>query len=141
LSFFFQGSGLSSFFIDSEKVAPFVNRRNALKVVADNYWSINNPNPQAFWPRLSVSQVENNSRRSTWWLRDGAFLRLKNVEFGYTLPQDLLDKWKFSKVRFYFNATNVLTFSKFKLWDIEMGGNGLGYPVQRVFNFGIQASL
>ncbi len=39
-------------------------------------------------------------------------------------------------MRFYLSGTNLLTFSSFKLWDIEMGGNGLGYPIQRVFNIG-----
>ena len=140
-SFFFQGSAQSSFFIDSQRVAPFVNRRNALQIVASDYWSLNNPDPQAFWPRLSVSQVENNAKRSTWWLRDGSFLRLKNIEMGYSLPQSALDKLKLSTFRFYLNASNLFAFSKFKLWDVETGGNGLGYPIQKVFNFGIRASL
>ncbi|MEP1489450.1 MAG: TonB-dependent receptor [Algibacter sp.] len=140
-SFFFQGSAQSSFFIDSEAIAPFVGRRNALQVVANDFWSINNPDPDAFWPRLSAAQVGNNTERSTWWLRDGSFLRLKNIETGFTLPDDVLKKLNLKKLRFYASATNLFTISKFDLWDIEMGGNGLGYPIQRVINLGIQASL
>ena len=70
-------------------------------------------------------------------MRDGSFLRLKQVEFGYTLPKKLLDKIHASNFRLFVNATNLLNFSKFKLWDVEMGGNGLGYPIQKVFNMGL----
>ncbi|MEL7658600.1 MAG: TonB-dependent receptor, partial [Bacillota bacterium] len=63
---------------------------------------------------------------------------LKSVELGYTLPVHIATKAHMSNLRIYFSGTNLLTFSKFKLWDPEMGGNGLGYPVQRVFNMGIQ---
>ncbi|MDN3665359.1 SusC/RagA family TonB-linked outer membrane protein [Algibacter miyuki] len=141
LSFFFQGSAKSSFFIDSQKVAPFVGRRNALDIVADDYWNLNNPNPEAFWPRLSTTVVDNNTQQSTWWLRDGDFLRLKSLEVGYTIPEKILTRFHLEKFRVYASATNLLTISKFDLWDIEMGGNGLGYPVQRVFNVGLQLSL
>ncbi|MEL0653156.1 TonB-dependent receptor [Algibacter sp. TI.3.09] len=140
-SFFFQGSAMSSFFIDSEAVAPFVGRRNALDIVANDYWNLNNPNPEAFWPRLSTTVVDNNAQQSTWWLRDGDFLRLKSVELGYSLPDDVLTKLNLEKFRFYVNASNLFTITDFDLWDIEMGGNGLGYPVQRVINLGLQVSL
>lgn len=140
-SFFFQGSARSSFFITPEKVAPFVNERNALKVIADNYWSDENPDPYAFWPRLSTQSVENNEIVSTWWLRNGSFLRLKSMELGYSLPQRLLDKAHLSVARIYVSGTNLLCFSKFKLWDPEMGDNGLGYPPQRVFNIGLQLTF
>jgi TonB-linked SusC/RagA family outer membrane protein len=149
-SFFFQGSGRSSFFIEPNKIAPFVGNRNALTIIADNHWSYDNPDPHAFWPRMSVDPVSNNEAPtyfdegrtnpvlSTWWLRDGSFLRLKTVEVGYTLGEKLTKKWGISGVRFYASGTNLLTITNFKLWDIEMSGNGLGYPIQRVFNMGLQ---
>jgi TonB-linked SusC/RagA family outer membrane protein len=140
-SFFFQGSAMSSFFIDSEEVAPFVGRRNALDIVANDYWSLNNPNPEAFWPRLSTTIVDNNAQQSTWWLRDGDFLRLKSIELGYSLPDKTLSTLNLDKFRVYVNASNLFTITDFDLWDIEMGGNGLGYPVQRVINLGLQVSL
>ena len=81
--------------------------------------------------------VDNNNRPSTWFLKNGAFLRLKSVELGYTLSEKgLLKKASIKNMRFYLSGTNLLTFSSFKLWDIEMGVNGLGYPIQRVFNIG-----
>ncbi|MDD3488549.1 MAG: TonB-dependent receptor [Paludibacter sp.] len=136
-SFFFQGSGRSSFFIDPTSISPFVRERNALQIIADNHWSDENPDPNAFWPRMSVNAVANNEKASTWWLRDGSFLRLKSVELGYSLPQKLLEKINVEKARFYASGTNLLVFSKFKLWDPEMGGRGLGYPPQRIINVGL----
>ncbi|MDD3077509.1 MAG: TonB-dependent receptor [Paludibacter sp.] len=140
-SFFFQGSARSSFFIDPTAIAPFVNERNALQIIADNHWSDDNPDPNAFWPRLSTTSIENNEKVSTWWLRDGSFLRLKSVELGYSLPEKLIKKFSFSKARFYASGTNLFVISKFKLWDPEMGSNGLGYPTQKVINLGLNVNF
>jgi TonB-linked SusC/RagA family outer membrane protein len=140
-SVFMQGVARSSFFINPGEISPFVNERNALSIIADNHWSENNPNPNAFWPRLSTFQVENNEKPSTWWLRDGDFLRLKSVEFGYTIPESAGKIFSMAKTRFYFTGLNLLHFSKFDLWDPEMAGNGLGYPPQRVINLGAQINF
>ncbi|MDD4969310.1 MAG: TonB-dependent receptor [Paludibacter sp.] len=140
-SFFFQGSARSSFFINPASISPFVNERNALKIIADNHWSDDNPDPKAFWPRMSVSAIPNNEKPSTWWLRDGTFLRLKSVEFGYSLATRLVKKFHVEKVRFYASGTNLFVFSKFKLWDVEMGGEGLGYPPQKIFNLGVNLNF
>src|SRR3546814_19770213 len=75
------------------------------------------------------------------WMRNGSFLRLKQVEIGYTLPTRLQQKLNASNFRIYMNATNLLNFSSFKLWDVEMGGNGLGYPIQRVINMGVDITI
>jgi len=74
-------------------------------------------------------------------MRDGSFLRLKSLEFGYTLPVELVKHAGVKNLRFYFSGTNLLTFSKFKLWDPEMAGDGLGYPIQKVYNVGLQISF
>lgn len=137
ISFFFQGSGRSSFFIEPTSISPFVNERNALRIIADNHWSDENPDPNAFWPRMSVNSVSNNEKASTWWLRDGSFLRLKSLEVGYSFPEKFLKKISVEKARLYLSGTNLLVFSKFKLWDPEMGGRGLGYPPQKIINLGI----
>ncbi|MBG7611299.1 TonB-dependent receptor [Polaribacter sp. BAL334] len=140
-SVFMQGVARSSFFINPGEISPFVNERNALSIIADNHWSENNPNPNAFWPRLSTYQIENNEKPSTWWLRDGDFLRLKSVELGYTIPEKAGKLFSMAKTRLYFTGLNLLHFSKFDLWDPEMAGNGLGYPPQRVVNLGIQINF
>jgi len=140
-SFFFQGSARSSFMIASDKIAPFVNERNALDIIADNHWSEYNPDPYAFWPRLSTTSNANNEQNSTWWLRDGSFLRLKSFEVGYSLKQSALKKLSLNNLRLYVSGNNLLYFSKFKLWDPEMGDNGLGYPTQRIFNIGLNVTF
>lgn len=143
ISSFFQGSARSSFWIDPSATAPFIGNHQLLKAYAEDHWSEDNQDLYALWPRLSASSVgtENNTQRSTWFMRDGTFLRLKQVEIGYTLPKDVSGRFGMEKFRIYANGTNLLTWSKFKLWDVEMAGNGLGYPVQRVFNMGISISF
>ena len=149
ISCFFQGSARSSFFINYNQLNPFttsasgsqIRKTALLSEIADSHWSEEDRDIYAFWPRLSTSSVDNNSQTSTWWMRKGSFIRLKSLEFGYSLPQKALDRVSISTLRLYVSGTNLLTFSPFKLWDPEMGGNGTGYPNQRVFNFGVQVDF
>jgi TonB-linked SusC/RagA family outer membrane protein len=150
LSVFFQGSARSSFWIDPSITAPFVERTRSdglvtqtqlLKAYADDHWSESNQNIYALWPRLSETLINNNLQTSTWFMRDGSFLRFKQLEVGYSLPDKLSKKIKMSNFRLYASGTNLMVWSKFKLWDVEMAGNGLGYPIQRVYNLGIQLSF
>lgn len=140
-SMFFQGSARSSFWIDPKATSPFKEETQLLKAYADNHWSEENRNVYALWPRLSPTVVSNNKEQSTWFMQDGSFLRLKQMELGYTVPNKITRKFKVERLRFYTNGSNLFLWSKFKLWDVEMAGNGLGYPVQRVFNFGLNISL
>ena len=112
-----------------------------MKSIADDVWTEENRNIRAFWPRLSEDQNANNSQVSTWFMRDGSFLRLKSAEFGYTIPDKLSKKLGINMTRIYLSGSNLLTFSKFKLWDPEMQGNGLGYPIQRVYNLGVHVTF
>lgn len=143
LSCFFQGSLKSSFFISSSSITPFINKgqRGLLQYIADDHWSETNRNIKAFWPRLSEYQILNNNQASTHWLRDGSFVRLKSAEFGYTLPKNLTKKVKVEMMRFYVSGSNLFLWSKFKMWDPEMAGNGLGYPIQRVINLGLNVKF
>jgi hypothetical protein len=111
-----------------------------LSYIADNHWSVNNPDIHSFWPRLSTESIPNNDQKSTWWLRDGDFLRLKNIEFGYTFTPER-GIFKKTNTRLYFTGVNLFYLSKFKLWDPEMGDGGLGYPPQKVWNLGLQFNL
>lgn len=141
LSCFFQGSARSSFYIDAENTSPFVENQALLKAYSESYWSEDNRNIYALWPRLSNTPINNNLQASTWFLRNGAFLRLKTVELGYSFPRKLISKVHLTNARIYASGINLLTFSPFKLWDVEMGGNGLGYPVQRVINVGLNINF
>jgi TonB-linked SusC/RagA family outer membrane protein len=136
-SCFFQGAANESFWIDAEGTSPFQNQTQLLKVYADSHWSEENQDMYATWPRLSAATNSNNVQTSTWFMRDGTFLRLKQVEIGYTIPGKWQQKFRLSNFRIYVSGTNLLLFSRFKLWDVEMAGNGLGYPIQKVFNIGM----
>ncbi|MDR0836508.1 MAG: TonB-dependent receptor [Tannerella sp.] len=136
LSFFFQGNARVSFYIQPEQITPLVNRRNAPAIVARDSWSVTNPDVHAFWPRLSVEQINNNTQQSSWWLRDGKFIRLKTVEMGYNIKG--YKKIGLESCRVYISGENIFVLSPFKLWDPEMGGNGLAYPLNRRFNVGFQ---
>ena len=99
LSFFFQGSARSSFFIDAFNTSPFIDTSGSaignnalLSAWANDHWSENDRNLYAAWPRLSDQLIDNNNRNSTWWLRDGSFLRLKSVEIGYSFNDKLAQK-------------------------------------------------
>ena len=131
-SFFFQGAARTSILMSG--FHPFGKNatRGVMKFIADDYWSESNPNPNAAYPRLTRDTNANNTVNSSYWLRNGAFLKLKNAEIGYT----------FKMFRAYLNGSNLLTFSPFKHWDPEMGGgSGMKYPTQRVFNIGIQLTF
>ncbi|WP_235005402.1 SusC/RagA family TonB-linked outer membrane protein [Pedobacter nyackensis] len=140
-SAFLQGSAKSSFWIDVDQTSPFVNNTQLIDAYAKDHWSEENRDLYALWPRLTAYANNNNSQASTWFMRNGAFLRLKQVEIGYKLPQTLTKRVKINNLRFYATATNLYTLTGFDLWDIEMGGKGLGYPVQRVINFGINMGI
>lgn len=131
-SLFFQGAARVSIMMNG--IHPFGNEstRSVLKFIADDYWTADNQNINAKYPRLSKTDNANNAAASTYWQRDGSFLKLKNAEVGYN--------HKFFRV--YLRGSNLLTFSKFKYWDPEQGsGNGLFYPTQRVINLGVQFSI
>lgn len=150
LSIFFQGSSRFSFFLDAEKMAPFVEvtqderkgNRAMLNFIAESVWTETDRDIYAKWPRLSpdVGSASvgnrNNFVRSNYWMRSIGFMRLKSLEIGYTMPQI-----RGVNPRVYASGTNLLTFSNFKLWDPEMSGNGLAYPLQRIFNVGLQLNF
>ncbi|RZL13385.1 MAG: TonB-dependent receptor [Pedobacter sp.] len=125
----------------AKAIVAFDNETQLLKAYADSHWSEDSRDINALWPRLSPNINDNNNQRSTWFMRDGSFLRLKQVEIGYKIPKSIQRRLHTSNFRIYANATNLLNFSKFDLWDVEMGGDGLGYPIQRVINVGINISL
>lgn len=141
--FYFQGSARFSFFINPEQIQPFYQsggyQTGLLKAISEDRWSEANRDVYAFWPRLSTWRVPSNNKLSTWWMRDGNFLRLKNVEMGYTYNG--LKKLNIKSARLYFSATNLFILSGFKLWDAEMRGNGMSYPLQSLYNVGIQINL
>ena len=141
----FQGAGKSSFALYGSVAYPLSQQYwgNILTDVVGNYWSLGtNEDPNAKYPRLTFGSNSNNYRTSTYWMRDGSYLRLKNLELGYTLPTQWTRSLYLNKVRIYLMGTNLLTFSSFKLWDPEMGsGTGEKYPLSRTYTIGLTVNL
>lgn len=142
-SFYFQGAARSTFFINPENIQPFYQNggyeNGLLTAISNSHYSTENADLYAFWPRMSTWRVASNNQVSTWWMRNGSFLRLKSIDMGYTFGD--LKKIGLKAPRVYFTANNVALFSKFRMWDVEMGGNGLGYPVQSVYSLGAQLNF
>lgn len=146
VSVFFQGVGNitrqiggASFYGASENIW---DKGQIFAEVADNRWTVDNPDPNAMYPRLSVTKVANNQQASTYWQRDCSFIRLKNAEIGYTFPKKWFEKAGISNVRLYLTGNNLLTFSKFKLWDPELEtSNGTKYPQMRTGAVGLNVNF
>ena len=108
-----------------------------------NRWTESNPSQHVDYPRLSVgaTTTSNNYINSSWWLKDGSFLRVKQASLEYTCTAPTLKNAGIHNLYFYIAGTNLLTFSKFKLWDPELGSNGAGYPPVRTIVAGIRAQF
>ncbi len=142
-SVFFQGIDHVNFSINTTLVRGFTtDKQTESNVFADvygNYWTEDNRN--AKYPRLTSGPNVNNSQSSDYWMVDGSYIRLKNVEFGYTLPKQLTQKAKISSLRVFVSGTNLLTFSQFKLWDPDLQEGANRYPNNKNFNIGLNVSF
>lgn len=124
-------------------------------VINNNYsvewldrWSESNPNGS--YPRLTTLDSNNNSRPSDFYVEDGSYLRLKNLQFGYTVPASLTSKLKLRTARAYISVDNLLTITGYTGFDPEIGTNGWildtaidkgFYPQLRTVGFGFNASF
>jgi TonB-linked SusC/RagA family outer membrane protein len=146
LGAFFKGISRVDIMLNGEGLVPFSQgvgtRGNLLSVITDR-WTEENPNPNAFYPRLSDGVNNMNYAESTWWVRDGSYIRLQNVELSYTFPRrNWFNKIGLGNLRLYFLSYNTLTWSKFKLWDVELGdGRGGAYPLIRTYSMGIDCKF
>lgn len=114
---------------------------NILSNVTDR-WTAENPSQDVFYPRLDMGMNANNSKVSTWWLRNTSMLRLKNLEVGYTIPSKLTREIGVSNTRFFVRASNILTFSNFKLWDPESSSTtGARYPLMKSLSLGFNVTI
>jgi len=143
----FMGVGKSTYFINGSTVYMFSTGDGWGNILTDmansNRWILGeNEDPNAEYPRLTYGNNSNNNRASTYWLRDASYLRLKTLDIGYSLPKALVNKAHFNNVRIFFIGTNLLTFSKFKLWDPELGSaTGKAYPLPKTLSVGISVNL
>lgn len=127
LGIFFNGSAKRT--IIAGNVTAFgTNDFNVMQLVADRAWRLDNPDPNAEYPRLGLTSADNanNMETSTYWMRNGNFIRFKTLEIGYS--------FKYGRV--YLNGDNLAVWSPFKDWDPELAWDR--YPLSRTFTLGVQ---
>ncbi|MDR1341679.1 MAG: TonB-dependent receptor [Prevotellaceae bacterium] len=166
----FQGAGNSSYRLVGYGVYPFSNGEwgNVLSVVGDqsNRWTsreisgtAETERTDAMFPRLSYTDIKwngdrssftveegsgaaNNYRSSSFWLRNGAYLRFKTLEVGYTIPKHITNKAHINTMRVFFVGTNLFTWDYLGLWDPELAsGDGMKYPPARTLTFGLTLNM
>ena len=148
-SVLFQGAGSCDFFVGPRGVYPFQEGEavNIMKVAsnpADRWISREisgtpeTETPIAIFPRLTYGNSQNNNRASTHWLRNGRYLRLKNLTIGYTIPKKISRKLLMEGARIYFLGNNLAVWDSFGWWDPELASdNGARYPIQKNFTLGL----
>ena len=107
-------------------------------------WTPENPNARLPILTTFESKLNENFRRSDFWLRDASYLRLKNLQISYTLPKRITGKFGISNLKLYVNGQNFLTFSKMKDFDPEKNINGVNfyeYPTVKMFTTGINVTF
>jgi len=149
----FQGEGGMERMMTRYELA-FANNGNIQQWQWANRWTTENPNPNAKYPRLETGEAYLPNTTSTFWLNNASFMRLKNIELGYSIPSAIIDKFSLKSARIFISAQNILTLSKFqKGWDPEMSVGGsqyqtstsnMGsnfYPPTKVISAGISVEL
>jgi len=142
---FFQGVDRCDILISASNFIPFRdgNSKGNLYSNITDRWTVDNPNQNAIWPRLSYGgDINENYAPSTHWQRNGAYLRLKTLDFGYTVPQKLTKRYGLDNLRVYFLGYNLLTLTQFNWWDVELGsGSGSQYPNTKTYSLGLTFSF
>jgi TonB-linked SusC/RagA family outer membrane protein len=118
----------------------FTDNANTPYYLVEDAWTPENPD--AKYPRLSTRASANNAHQSTWWIVNGEYLRLKNANIGYNVPERFLRKTPFTRINVYLAGTNLLTFSHFKYVDPEAPSVSRGhYPQQQTFSIGLNVTF
>lgn len=133
---FFQGAAITDLYVNGYGYWEFTNTGSVMKHHLGR-WTPENKD-HATYPSLSPTTSKQNHRLSTFWLKNGNYLRLKNVQIGYTLPSNWMKKAKITSARIYVSGTNLLTFAGFKEYDPESSdGGNTSYPQMRNYSVGL----
>jgi len=139
----YTASGSEGIMDNTSFTKPFRHGGNSPVFLVENSWTPENTNAE--FPRLSIVNVSsNNAFASTFWYRNGNYLRLKSFQIGYTIPSTFIYPLGIKKIRFYIEGSNILTFSKLTKYNIDPeqpGVNNGYYPQQRTFSFGLNFTL
>lgn len=141
LSVLLQGvSGVKGLLDNYAGLAFRSNNGNVQRWQADGAFDPENPTRYPKYPRLEILSNANspNIETSDFWILNASYIRLKNIQLGYTLPRKILNKMHFENLRVYVQAENPLTWNKYpEGWDPEINTGGDYYPILRTFTFGI----
>ena len=143
ISVFFQGAGLADFYYSGYLARPYLEGRGGtlFEHHVNNTWTPENPNAE--FPRLYYGENTNNSYFSSFWLRNGSYLRLKTLEIGYDLKSTLLRNVpEIQGLRLYLSGTNLFTCSAIKYFDPELrDAGGSAYPQMKTFVLGVNVTF
>ncbi|SOE19546.1 TonB-linked outer membrane protein, SusC/RagA family [Spirosomataceae bacterium TFI 002] len=133
LTILFQGAAGAKQYVSAGEMG---NIGNYLLDIYQNRWTIDNPSD--VHPRIANRSDQYYSNNNTYWLRSSDYIRLKNFEVGYSLPESIGTKIGMSSVRFYFSGQNLFTIDKLKVFDPETtSSTGQYYPQSKVLNLGL----
>jgi len=138
--FLVQGTAQSSIYLNDIFVWPFSGSGSATRLSFDEYWTPDRTN--TLYPRLTGTPTSNNTQQSSWWIRNGAFVRLKSLELGYTFDSALLHH-ALKSVRLYASGQNLFTWTPYirETIDPDNNGNNRNYFQQQVFSLGLNANF
>jgi TonB-linked SusC/RagA family outer membrane protein len=147
-SVFFQGVANSTILMSDGNSTfwPFnwkVEKSNYWTAFLDR-WTADNPRQDVVMPRIHSEYAYNiNKEQSNWWLRNGNFLRFKNLEVGYNVPKNFAHQIGIEAARIYLLGYNLHVWDSLKLWDPEFGNRnkGMDYPMSRTFTLGIELNF
>lgn len=125
-----------------------------LSAIYNDHWSEDNMTDRPFWPRLSTQSIteinplenwnnRNNyeERKSTYFMRECRFLRCTSMELIYSMPKKAMQRMRLQNMKFFVRANNPFLITNFKLWDVELGGSGFNYPIQKTYTVGMNFSF
>lgn len=128
-----QGAFNSSVMINN--MLPFTNAANTYRIAGDR-WTEDTAS-SALFPRLSTTLNENNNRTSDIFLRSTAYFKLRDIEIGYNIPEKCLDKFFDGNIKVFFRGNNLFTISANNMRFIDPESMSSGYPVMRMYSFGL----
>ena len=141
-SAYFTGAARTSIFLSGISMWPFYEGLGVNNILTEYYanrWTPENNN--AKYPAIDVGNNPNNFINSTMWMKNGNYLRLRNLEIGYTIPKSLTTRVGVGNSRFFINGMNLYTWDHIKIIDPESNDGTGGYPLQRSFNLGLQVDF
>ena len=140
LSVFFQGVGKRDVLLTDYAVWPLYNGSNIRKWQADDYWTTERPN--ASMPRLTAGTSHNNFEISDFWVYDASYIRLRNIQIGYTMPKEYASKLKLTSLRLFLIGENIFTLSKMPDGvDPNVPNGSTFFPISKLYGLGININL